>query len=90
MISDQRSVIEALLWIQNKGGGYVKTVRSDEGVFFVSGSINLDGYAVADLINVKWIIPDGPRDFRIPDEPAPAAPVIQYQHATRRKALCRA
>lgn len=72
--TDGRSTFETLLLIQ-KTGGRVRPVRSDEGVHFVSGMVQLLGATVVDLINLKWLRPDGPRDYRVSKgcyEPLPA------------------
>jgi hypothetical protein len=47
-------------------GGLVRTVRTEIiGARFVAGQRPLNGQAVADLLNDGWLIPDGPRDYRM-------------------------
>lgn len=51
--------------IEEIGGGVVRVVRDPEGeAVFMAGNMALAGFAVAALINSKWLIPDGPRDYR--------------------------
>jgi hypothetical protein len=46
-------------------GGVVRTVRLGGGAKFLAGATELNGQAVADLMNDGWLIPDGPRDLRL-------------------------
>lgn len=52
--------------IDEFGAGVVRTVRDPGGeAVFMAGNMALAGFAVAALINSKWLVPHGKRDYRM-------------------------